>query len=157
MYLFIFFKTAEADYHYFKATFIDVALAQRLLDLHPRDWFLQPNQSLMNKGELTESFVGQELLAYSDPTEKAHLYYWQRHERGSSAEVDYLSNIQGRVIPIEVKSGSGSSLKSLQLFLKTHPSPYGVRLSTHPFSLHEKLHSYPLYAVSRLNSDFAAD
>lgn len=145
---------AEADYHYFKATFVDVALAQRLLDLHPKDWFLQPNQSLINKGEITESFVGQELLAYSNPQEKAHLYYWQRHERGSSAEIDYLSNIRGQIIPLEVKSGGGSSLKSLQLFLKTHPSPYGVRLSTHNFSLHEKLHSYPLYAVAKLKSDF---
>ena len=146
---------AEVDYRYFKATFVDVALAQRLLDSHPKDWFLQPCQTLINKGEITESFVGQELLAYSDPQEKANLYYWQRHERGSSAEVDYLSNIQGQVIPIEVKSGTGSSLKSLQLFLKTHPSPYGVRVSTHPFSLHEKIHSYPLYAIARLKSDEA--
>jgi len=148
---------AEADYHHFKATFVDVALAQRLLNSHPKDWFLQPNQSLINKGEITESFVGQELLAYSNPQEKAQLYYWQRHERGSSAEVDYLSNIQGQVIPIEVKSGAGSSLKSLQLFLKTHSSPYGIRFSTHPFSLHESLHSYPLYAVARLKSDFRGD
>ena len=142
---------AEADYHYFKSTFVDVALAQRLLDSRPKDWFLQPTHSLINKGEIIESFVGQELLAYSDPREKAQLYYWQRHERGSSAEVDYLTNIQGQVIPIEVKSGTGSSLKSLQLFLNTHSkSPYGVRFSTHDFSVHEKLHSYPLYAISKL-------
>ena len=130
---------------------MDVALAQRLLDSRPKDWFLQPTHSLINKGEIIESFVGQELLAYSDPREKAQLYYWQRHERGSSAEVDYLTNIQGQVIPIEVKSGTGSSLKSLQLFLNTHSkSPYGVRFSTHDFSVHEKLHSYPLYAISKL-------
>ncbi|MCE3237343.1 MAG: Uncharacterized protein K0R24_324 [Gammaproteobacteria bacterium] len=143
---------AEADYHYFKATFVDVALAQRLLHAHPKDWFLQPTQSLINKGEIIENFVGQELLAYSDPREKAQLYYWQRHERGSSAEVDYLSTIQRNVIPIEVKSGTGSSLKSLQLFLKTHQSPYGIRFSTHDFSMHEKLHSYPLYAIAKLRN-----
>ena len=141
---------AETDYHYFKATFVDVALAQRLLNLHPKEWFLQPTQSLINKGEIIKNFFGQELLAYSHPQEKSQLYYWQRHERGSSAEVDYLSNIQGQVIPIEVKSGAGSSLKSLQLFLKTHTSPYGIRFSTHNFSLHEKVHSYPLYAIANI-------
>jgi len=148
---------AEIDHRYFKATFVDVALAQRLMDAHPKDWFLHPTQALINKGEITESFVGQELLAYSDPREKAHLYYWQRHERGSSAEIDYLSTINGQVIPIEVKSGLGSSLKSLQLFLKTHLSPYGIRLSTHAFSLHEQLHSYPLYAIARLRDHETQD
>ena len=141
---------ALADYHYFKAMFVDVALAQRLLDLHPKDWFLQPTQSLVNKGQITESFVGQELMSYQDSHEKAQLFYWQRHERGSSAEVDYLINVQGKVVPIEVKSGSGTSLKSLQLFLATHPSKFGVRFSIHNFSQHEKLHSYPLYAVASL-------
>lgn len=141
---------AHADYDHFKAGFIDVALAQRLLGLHPKEWFLQPTQTMVNLGAVTESFVGQEFLAYHQPQEKPQLYYWQRHERGSSAEVDYLINQGGQVIPVEVKSGPGTSLKSLQLFLKSHPSPYGIRLSTHPFSLHEKIHSYPLYAIAKL-------
>lgn len=148
---------AEADYHYFKTTFVDVALAQRLLDLHPKEWFLNPTQSLINKGEITESFVGQELLAYSNPQEKSQLYYWQRHERGSSAEIDYLSNLNGQVIPIEVKSGTGSTLRSLQLFLKTHTSPHGIRLSTHQFSIHEKIHSYPLYAIGKLKPETTSE
>lgn len=145
---------AQIDYHYFKVNFIDVALAQRLLNFHPKDWFLNPTQSLINKGNITESFVGQELLAYSNPQEKTQLYYWLRHERSSNAEVDYLTTINNQVIPIEVKSGTGSTLKSLQLFLQTHPSPYGIRISSHQFSVHSKLHSYPLYAIAMLNSNF---
>lgn len=141
---------AGADYDHFKSIFIDIALAQRALNFHPREWFLNPAQALVNKGAITESFVGQELLAYSNPQEKTQLYYWQRHEKSSSAEVDYLTNVNGNVIPIEVKSGAGSTLKSLQIFLKTHTSTsYGVRLSTHPFSLHERIHSYPLYAIAK--------
>jgi predicted AAA+ superfamily ATPase len=144
---------AEADYQHFKATMVDVALAQRLLDAHPKDWFLNPAQTLINKCEITESFVGQELLAYSDPREKNNLYFWQRHERGSSAEVDYLLNIHGKIIPIEVKSRLGSTLKSMQLYLATHTSPYGIRISTHPFSMHQKIHSYPLYAIAKLKKN----
>ena len=141
---------AEADYHCFKALFIDIALAQRALNLQPKDWFLAPTQTLINKGNITESFVGQELLAYSNPTEKAQLYYWQRHDRSSSAEVDFLINKQNIVFPIEVKAGPGSTLKSLQLFLNSHKSPHGIRFSTQNFSCHENIHSYPLYAVCKL-------
>ena len=141
---------AHVDYRYFKAAFVDVALAQRLLGLHPKDWFLRPTQTMVNLGAITESFVGQELLAYHQPQEKSQLYYWQRHERGSSAEVDYLVNQNSQVIPVEVKSGMGTSLKSLQMFLGSHPSPYGIRISTHNFSEHEKIRSYPLYAVVKL-------
>lgn len=142
---------AHADYRYFKSTFIDIALAQRLLGLHPKDWFLKPTQTIVNLGAITESFVGQEFLAYHHPQEKPQLFYWQRHERGSSAEVDYLMSQGSEVIPVEVKSGAGTSLRSLQYFLSTHlASPYGIRLSTHNFSVHEKIHSYPLYAVAKL-------
>lgn len=60
----------------------------------------------------------------------------------------------GFVIPIEVKSSSGTSLKSMRKFLAEKPdSPYGIRFSTHNYSLVDNLRSYPLYAVaSMLNS-----
>lgn len=29
-------------------------------------------------------------------------------------------------------------------------SPYGIRFSTHNYSVYEKLHSYPLYAIAGL-------
>ncbi|MBA3602990.1 MAG: DUF4143 domain-containing protein [Parachlamydiaceae bacterium] len=95
-----------------------------------------------------EAFVGQEILAYSLPIAKSHLYYWHRESRGSQAEVDYLFQRGSDIIPIEVKSGSGTPLKSLHLFLQEHPrTPHGVRISTHNYSHHEQIHSLPLYAT----------
>ena len=50
---------------------------------------------------------------------------------------------------IEVKSGTSGTLKSLHLFLQLHQaSPYGIRFSTQNYSIHEKIHSYPLYAIA---------
>ncbi len=142
---------AQVDFDKFKTLFIDVALAQTALGYFPKDWLLQPGQTLINKGEIVESFVGQELLAYSDPQTPFSLYYWQRQQRSSNAEVDYLIEQQGQVIPIEVKSGAGSTLKSMHLFLATHPaSPYGVRFSTLSASQYENIRSYPLYAIATL-------
>jgi len=38
--------------------------------------------------------------------------YWAREAKSSNAEVDFVTVINGGIYPIEVKSGSGSSLKT---------------------------------------------
>lgn len=141
----------QVDLDIFKTTFLDVALAQKILGMHPRDWFLNPEASFINRGEIVESFVAQEILAYSDPKSKANLFYWMRHQKGSSAEVDYLISMQNQVYPIEVKSGPGTSMKSMRMFLDSHKnSASGIRISTHNFSRYDGIDSYPLYAIANL-------
>ena len=110
---------------------------------------LDPANQFVNQGALVEAFVGQELLAYADPTIKANLYYWQRSGKQESAEIDYLVQRHQKVIPIEVKSGKGTSMKSMSLFLQSHAhSPYGIRFSTHNYSVHKRIHSYLLYTIA---------
>jgi uncharacterized protein len=140
---------AEVDLNKFKLIYLDIGLTQAALGLNLADWFLNSNESFINKGTIVEGFVGQEILAYSNPNIKASLYYWQREERGSQAEIDYLIQKQGKVIPIEVKSNKGTHLKSMNHFLESHPkSPYGMRFSNHDYSIHNRIHSYPLYAIA---------
>ena len=132
----------------FKLIFLDVGLTQAALGLDIADWFLNVTTSFVNKGKLIEAFVGQVLLTYADPMQSDILYYWQRNKRGSEAEVDYLVQMQGKVIPIEVKSGNSGHLKSLHLFLTEHAeSSFGLKISTQAWSQFEKIMSYPLYAV----------
>lgn len=140
---------AQIDPDSFKIILLDVALAQAILGLDITEWLLSAEQPFVNKGEVVEAFVGQELIAYSRPIQKQQLYYWLRNERTAQAEVDYVTAIQQAVVPIEVKSGPGSTLKSMHLFLEKHPtSPFGMRFSTQNYSVYEHIHSYPLYAVS---------
>jgi len=145
---------AEANLDRFKTVFLDVALAQRALGLKPADWLLRSEQSLANKGGITESLIGQELLAYSSPTAKKGLFYWHRETRGSTAEIDYVdSSGEGQILPIEVKSGKGATLRSLRAFLDTHPQvPHGISFSTRNYSVDGDVHFYPLYAVAKLFS-----
>lgn len=141
---------AQANPSNFKVLVLDVALGQTMLGLDLRDWFLNPLQEFVNKGDLVEALVGQELLGYSDPARKAHVYYWQRDTRGAEAEIDYVLQNKENIIPIEVKSGSGTTLKSMHSFLESHPkSPCGIRFSTNNYSEFNKIHSYPLYAIAR--------
>jgi len=142
---------AQAKPDIFKLVFVDVALAQTILGLDASSWLLDPEASFINKGEITEAFVGQEMLACSACDQKPQLYFWQRQARGSSAEIDYLLQKDQQVIPIEVKSATPGRLKSLRFFLDKHPnSPYGVRLSALNYATDERLRSLPLYAVAGL-------
>jgi len=136
---------------------LDVGLSQAVLGLKSGKWINNPLKQFVNKGELVEAFVGQELHAYSRPLQTIELYYWHKETRDQSAEIDYL--IQGDVdtedetaiLPIEVKSGLGTTLKSLHTFLEKHPeSPLGIKFSTQNYSVHGKIHSYPLYAIAAM-------
>lgn len=154
----IFYSTAQGiplgadsyDMDY-KVIFLDVGLAQAQLDLHIAEWLLRPHQAFINKRALVEAFVGQELLAYALPSRKQSLYYWHKETRSDQAEIDYIIQQDGYVIPVEVKAGTRRTLQSLQQFLKTHPnSPYGIRFSQNNYSDYQNIRSYPLYAIAQV-------
>ncbi len=86
------------------------------------------------QGTLIEHLVGQEILSYqSFPLNKLH--YWVRQKNNSSAEVDFVYPFEGKIIPIEVKSGSIGKIRSLQLFINESPLNYGIRFYAGKFSL----------------------
>jgi predicted AAA+ superfamily ATPase len=135
----------------FKVILLDVGLSQAILGLQLGDWLLQPTATFVNKGEHVEAVIGQELLAYNNPIYDTELYYWHRRNVGGEAEIDYLLQDGESVIPIEVKSGKGTTLKSMHVFLENHPkSPYGIRFSTQNYSIYQKIQSLPLYAVASI-------
>lgn len=142
---------AQIDFDDYKIVPLDVGISQAIAGLDLAQWFLNPLVELINKGPLVEAFVGQEILCYQTPHRKKDLFYWHKESKASQAEVDYLIQKDQAVIPLEVKGGSGRTLKSMQMFLNTHQaSPYGIRFSTHNYSVFDKVHSYPLYAIARV-------
>jgi predicted AAA+ superfamily ATPase len=142
---------AQAKPDTFKLIFLDLALAQSILGLDAASWLLESEVNFVNKGEITEAFCGQEILAYSSFDLKPQLYFWQRQERSSSAEVDYLLQRHQQILPVEVKSGAPGTLKSLRLFLDAHKRlRYGIRLSALNYAAADRLLSMPLYAIARV-------
>ncbi len=139
---------SEIKTEYFKVLFLDIALAQVVLGLNIKQWFKNIVDEFTNKGNIIEAVVGQELLGYSYPHMKYQLYYWQRQERSSQAEIDYLVQDES-IVPIEVK-GKSSSMKSMHLFLETHEnSAYGICFSPQNYGIRGKIHSYSLlYAIA---------
>lgn len=133
----------------FKLLFLDVGLVKRATLLEMALLF-QEDLMLVNQGALAEQFVGQELLSYSNAHEKAHLFFWAREQKSSSAEIDFLITLGSQIVPIEVKAGTTGRLKSLKLFMDEKNIPLGVRVSAAPLSLENKILSIPFYLLAEL-------
>jgi len=111
------------------------------------------------RGRIAEHIVAQELLALSDSL-LAKRIYWRRDKQGSEAEVDFVYQYNGLAIPVEVKSGHNSKLKSLHLYMETAPHGIAVRVWSNPFSVDEvatptgkkfKLINIPFYYLGVLD------
>jgi len=144
---------ADINFTRFKMLFMDIALSQTMLSLEMAPWILKPLQQITNRGAVAEAFAGQELIAGSAIDIKSGLFYWHREARSSNAEVDYLCVSDDRIIPVEIKSGKEGTLRSMKLFLETHPqSPYGIRFYGGMPNEVGNIRSYPLYCVAGLSA-----
>ena len=133
----------------FKLLFLDGGLVNCANKL---DMQIAWNTELLqiNSGAQAEQFVGQEFIAYAEPYMNTQLYYWERDQKGALAEVDYVIQIGDEIFPVEVKAGTTGSLKSMAQFLIEKKPPFGIRISQHSLSFHEKILSVPLYLISQL-------
>jgi predicted AAA+ superfamily ATPase len=87
------------------------------------------------KGHIAEQIVGQELLS-SDEVFSHRRSFWV-NGTGSEAEVDYVIQYEDKIIPIEVKSGHNSHLRSLHQFMDKAKHDIALRLWCKPFSVDE--------------------
>ena len=141
---------AEANFSKFKILFFDIGLTQKILNLDYSDFLINSDIFQINNGTIAELFVGIELIAYSNPREKASIYYWHREKRASNAEIDYATIIDNKICPIEVKSSSTGAMKSLKIFMETKKVSTGLKISTSPYSYHDNIQSVPFYGIENL-------
>ena len=139
---------AETSYKKRKMLLIDTGLFLNILNLNIGDIILTKDFNTINKGGLTEMFVGLELMKYTSPYQSSFLYYWHREARNSNAEVDYLAVRNNNIVPIEVKSGKTGAMQSMNIFIETKELTKGIRISSENFSKYNNIEVYPLYAVS---------
>jgi len=86
-----------------------------------------PGLDAVYQGKVVEHMVGQELLA-SKFNVLNDLNFWVRDKKDAEAEVDFVINYDGRIIPIEVKSGVTGRLRSLHAFMDMATHDMAVRL-----------------------------
>lgn len=77
-------------------------------------------------GTVIEHLIGQEMLSFQYGA-LSGLAFWVRDKATSSAEVDYIYLFDGKLIPIEVKSGTEGRLRSLHQYMDITPHVMAVR------------------------------
>jgi len=106
-----------------------------------------PLQTILSSIEIDNTFFGamtENYVAQAFATKGYNLSYWQSE---GIAEVDFVLQIDGAVVPIEVKKGNRTRSRSLSLFVEKYKSPYAIRISKKNFGFENNIKSVPLYAV----------
>lgn len=135
---------AYEDVGAFKLFILDVGLLGAMGDIDVKT-LLDGNVIFEEfKGAMTEQYVLQQLVPKSDLA----TYYWSAER--SIAEIDFLVQHQGKVIPIEVKAEENLQAKSLKTFCEKYAPEKAYRISMSDFRKENWLTNLPLYAISEL-------
>ena len=126
---------AYKDTQLFKLYLLDVGLLRVLAGLSSGDLVGSNNVFGQFGGLFAEQYVLQQLTGHV-------LYYWTS---GAQSEVDFVVQINGKVIPIEVKSGENVKAKSLRVYRDKYKPKLAVRFSMKPMEHNVGLFNIPLY------------
>ncbi|MCM1127479.1 MAG: ATP-binding protein [Lachnospiraceae bacterium] len=127
------------DIDSFKIYVSDLGLLAAKKDLNANDILYMVEELSDFKGGMTENYVNVQLMINGYRT-----YYWES-ERG--AEIDFIIQREGRLIPVEVKSADNTRAKSLKVYMETYKPDYAIKLSAKNFSFEDGKKTVPLYAV----------
>ena len=122
----------------FKIYLSDMGLLRTLAKISINEIIL--NKNILYKGVLAENYVAEILYA-----KNREIFYWQINS--GMYEVDFLMNMDGDIIPIEVKASDNTTSKSLNYYINRYKPKYSIRVSTKNFGFSNNIKSIPLYAV----------
>jgi len=121
---------------------VDVGLLGALSNLEPRLILEQDRLLTEFKGALTEQYVAQQLTAVGLP-----LYYFSSDD--SKTEVDFVTELDGKPVPIEVKSTTNLYSKSLTHLVNKNDIEVAIKFSQRPEKHSGVIHNEPLYLAEQ--------
>lgn len=134
---------AMADHTYFKVYMADVGLLRRKSNVNYRTILSGDEAFIRFKGALTENYVYTQLRAMGISS-----YFWRTK---ADAELDFITDYEGVLMPIEVKSADNTKAKSLHLFCSRYHPRMGVKTSLKNVGDNmdgdTKIWSLPLYVL----------
>ena len=141
-------KTLEnyKDIDDFKIYLSDMGLLAAQKDIRAEDIFFMEEELADFKGGMTENYVNIQLIRSG-----FRPYFW-RNNKGTK-EVDFIIPLNGKLIPIEVKSGENTKAASLNEYIQLYKPPYSIRISERNFGFENNIRSIPLYAVFCIPND----
>lgn len=109
-----------------KIQVLDTGIVNHSLSIIP-ELLVAEDLSDSYRGAIIPHLINQELISLK--FNKAETpSFWVRDKSQSSAEVDIVVPYKNHLIPVEIKSGSTGSLKSLHFYMDKVDHPYAVRI-----------------------------
>ena len=136
---------AYQDFSAFKLFVLDVGLLGAMSRLNARIILEGDRMFEEFKGALTEQYVLQQLIVH----EENDIFYWSS-EKGTG-EIDFLIQMDDKIVPVEVKAEENLQAKSLRSFVQKYDMKYAVRTSMSDYREQDWMVNYPLYDVGSLN------
>ncbi len=127
------------DVDAFKIYVSDLGLLCAKKDLAANDILYMVEELNDFKGGMSENYVNVQLSINGYNT-----YYW---ESARGAEVDFIIQRDGRLIPIEVKSADNTKAKSLKIYMDAYKPDYAIKISVKNFAFEDNKKIVPLYAA----------
>lgn len=127
------------DIDSFKIYVSDIGLLCAKKEIVPEDVLYLSSELNDFKGGMVENYVCNQLTSNGYTN-----YYW---ESDRSAEVDFIIQRDGKIIPIEVKSADNTKAKSLKIYMDINKPEYAIKLSAKNFGFEDRKKTVPLYAA----------
>lgn len=134
------------DMDVFKLFAVDIGLLGAMVGLDEKTLLSGNEIFTQYKGALTEQYVLQQLRCEAGLS----IHYWASDS--GMAEVDFLVQTGGRIVPVEVKAEENLKSKSLKSYREKYGPELAVRMSMSDYRREIALTNLPLYAANRLKS-----
>mgnify|MGYP002620475206 CR=1 FL=1 len=136
-----------ADKTYFKVYMSDIGLLRTKSQISPETILNETGIYRNYKGAFAENYVLNELKSM-----RKEPYFWRS---GNTAEVDFVFEDSGSIIPVEVKAADNTQAKSYRQYCRKFNPPLGYKLSGRNIgeNLCEKTKTYniPLYMIWQID------
>ena len=144
-----------------KLLWLDTGLVNYVAGMQESLLFTSDTDELWN-GHIAEQVVGQELLGASFAFGGKRMF-WVRDARNSQAAVDFVYKYKSHLIPVEVKTGDNSKLRSLHQYMDESQEDIALRLWNGPLTSdlirlpsgkQYTLYNVPFYYAGQLETFF---
>ena len=130
---------------YFKLYMADVGLLRKMSGLSPASIYEDSALFTEFKGAITENYVLSELLHLHGDVPR----YWKS---ANTAEVDFVVQLEDRIIPVEVKASTNLKSRSLHVYREQYKPEIAIRTSLGNLRMDDGLLNLPLYMLWTLET-----
>ena len=136
---------AYEDTKAFKLFILDVGLLCALSKLPARTLIDGDKIFTEFNGALAEQYVLQQLKTHDD----MEVAYWI--SKSGNAEIDFIIQTDGYVIPVEVKATTNLQAKSLKVYREKFEPEISIRTSLADFEINNGLYNIPLFMAGKFD------